>query len=190
MKKLLFLLWLLPFTSKSQDVITMKSGEDINAKVIEVATDEIKYKKSDDGPTYTIKKSEVFSIKYKDGTKDVFKVEATTAAKATFTDEELRLKGIQDAEKIYRGRKCGAGGVVATTLLLSPIIGLIPAIACSSTPPSEINMMMPRTDYSSNVNYSSAYRDQSHRIKKRKVWTAFGISIAVNTALLFALGII
>ena len=57
-----------------QDVIIMKSGEEIPAIVIEVGIEVIKYKKKDNqqGPTYSIAKSDVFMIKYANGTKEVF----------------------------------------------------------------------------------------------------------------------
>lgn len=57
----------------SQDNIIKKNGEEIKAKVVEVGTTEIKYKKFEkqNGPTYAINKSEVFMINYEDGTKDV-----------------------------------------------------------------------------------------------------------------------
>jgi hypothetical protein len=56
------------------DEIILKNGEVISAKVTDVGVDEIKYKKCDNptGPNYSILKSEVFMIKYANGTKDVF----------------------------------------------------------------------------------------------------------------------
>jgi hypothetical protein len=67
-------------SSFAQDVITKQNGDEINSKIMEVNVDNIKYKKSDnpEGPLYSIPKSEVFMIKYANGTKDVF-----AAAKAT-----------------------------------------------------------------------------------------------------------
>jgi hypothetical protein len=58
----------------SQDVITKKSGEDIKAKILEIGQTEVKYKKFDnqDGPTYTILKSDLLMIRYENGTKDIF----------------------------------------------------------------------------------------------------------------------
>ena len=55
------------------DVIVLKTGEEVNAKVTEVGQEEIKYKKCENlsGPTYSINKSEVFMIKYSNGTKDI-----------------------------------------------------------------------------------------------------------------------
>lgn len=54
----------------SQDMITKKSGEDIKAKISEITTKEVKYKRFDNlnGPIYSIDKSEVLLIKYENGT--------------------------------------------------------------------------------------------------------------------------
>jgi len=59
----------------AQDVITLKNGDDIQALVQEIGEVDIKYKKYDNpnGPNYTLKKSEIFMIRYVNGSKDVFK---------------------------------------------------------------------------------------------------------------------
>lgn len=56
------------------DNIILKNGEDINAKITEINSNEIKYKRCDnlDGPVYTIDKSSVLMVKYVNGTKEVF----------------------------------------------------------------------------------------------------------------------
>ena len=61
-------------SAQAQDVLTLKTGEEIKAKIQEVGVSDIKYKKFDNlnGPTYAIMKAEVFMIKYENGTKDVF----------------------------------------------------------------------------------------------------------------------
>ena len=58
----------------AQDIITLKSGNDIRAVVQEIGVDDVKYKKFDNpnGPSYTLKKSEIFMIKYANGDKDLF----------------------------------------------------------------------------------------------------------------------
>ena len=58
----------------AQDIITLKNATDIEAIVQEVGEAEIKYKKFENpnGPNYTLKKSEVFTIRYANGSKDVF----------------------------------------------------------------------------------------------------------------------
>lgn len=78
MKRILAIVVLLvPLTVlRAQDVITLKTGETINAKVTEVGINEIRYYKAAnaDGPVYVVGKWEVAQIVYKDGTKDVFNV--------------------------------------------------------------------------------------------------------------------
>ena len=58
----------------AQDIIFKTNGDEVQAKVLEVAPDEIKYKMFNfqDGPTYILKKTDVFMIKYSNGHKDVF----------------------------------------------------------------------------------------------------------------------
>jgi len=56
----------------AQDVIVKTSGDEIQAKVIEITNDEIKYKDFDhqDGPIRNIKKSVVFMIIYENGDRE------------------------------------------------------------------------------------------------------------------------
>ncbi len=60
--------------ANAQDIITKKTGEDIKAKVLEVTTNEVKYKFFDepDGATYTIRQSEIALIRYESGRNEVF----------------------------------------------------------------------------------------------------------------------
>lgn len=62
------------FTVFSQDVIILKSGDEIQAKVEEIKPDVVTYRKYENlqGPLYTIEKSKIFMIKYANGSKDLF----------------------------------------------------------------------------------------------------------------------
>ena len=64
-------------TTFAQDIITLKNGDEIKALVQEVGDVDIKYKKYENpnGPNYTLKKSEIFMIRYQNGSKDVFVTE-------------------------------------------------------------------------------------------------------------------
>ena len=81
-------------TVHAQDVIIKKNGDEIQAKVEEIGTAEVKYKRfgSESGPVYVISKSEVIMIKYADGTKDIFEQHAaptlTPVSPATIIDSE------------------------------------------------------------------------------------------------------
>ena len=58
----------------AQDIITLKNGEDIQSLVQEIGDVDVKYKKYEnpDGPNYTLKKAEIFMIRYANGSRDVF----------------------------------------------------------------------------------------------------------------------
>jgi hypothetical protein len=75
---LLILLSLYTVTSFSQDLIIYKNGEELTVKVLRINKDDIIYKKSSNinGPEYTEEKNNIFMIKYKNGTKDIFQKEA------------------------------------------------------------------------------------------------------------------
>jgi len=74
MKFLILIISFLAIEVKAQDLIILKNGDEAQAKVLEVTAAEIKYRRFDnpEGPIYTINKSEVFLIKYENGTKDIF----------------------------------------------------------------------------------------------------------------------
>ena len=167
----------------SQDVITKKSGEDIQAKILEVGQTEIKYKKFDNqnGPTFTIVKSEVLMVRYENGTKDIFNEEKKTenVSSSSSSSGDLFIKGKADASRYYNGYK-GAGTGTLITSLLSPLVGLIPAIACSSTQPKEINLNYPNADLMKKSDYYNGYTQKSKKIKQGKVWTNWGIAFGVN----------
>lgn len=62
----------------SCDEIIFMDGREVKVKINEVGLDEIKYKRCNmpDGPLYVVKKTEIFMVKYANGTKEVFKNEA------------------------------------------------------------------------------------------------------------------
>lgn len=77
MKTILLCCFILAFTSlKAQDVVTLRNGEIINAKVAEVGTTEIKYYKTANpqGPLYVVDKSNVSQIAYANGTSESFPI--------------------------------------------------------------------------------------------------------------------
>lgn len=58
----------------AQDIIVMRNGDEVKAKVTKVGTTEVEYHKwsNQDGPVYSVAKSDVFMVKYQNGEKDVF----------------------------------------------------------------------------------------------------------------------
>lgn len=162
------LLTLIVVNLNAQDIITMHNGNDIKAKVFEISDTEIKYKKFDllDGPTYTKKKSEILIIRYENGMKDMFLEEQKNNEGIT----KFNSDGRADAKIHYRGRNSGAVWTGATAFWFSPLIGVIPAIACSATTPKDFNLNYPDKDLMRDYNYSNNYKKEAKRIKRNKVW--------------------
>ncbi|NVO83651.1 hypothetical protein [Hymenobacter terrestris] len=71
---LLLLLLISAFTAQAQDMLTKQSGEEIAVKVVEISPTGVTYRRTDnpDGPLITVRKTDVFMIRYANGTKEVF----------------------------------------------------------------------------------------------------------------------
>lgn len=71
---LLIFLFLNTSNAFSQDLFIYKDGSELNVKVLRVNKNDISYKKNSNinGPEYVEDKINLFMIKYKNGTKDIF----------------------------------------------------------------------------------------------------------------------
>jgi hypothetical protein len=56
----------------AQDIITLKNGNNLNGSVIEITSTEVKFKKSTDGPLYTMNVSEIRTITFQNGNVENF----------------------------------------------------------------------------------------------------------------------
>lgn len=176
----------------AQDVIIKVNGEEIKSKILEVNQTEVKYKNFDyqSGPSYTVSKSEIFMIRYQNGTKDVFNDTKSKNGSivSIMPTDEMRTKGREDAINYYRGKNSGAGWTMATSIITSPLFALIPAVACSSSEPSEENLNAPSDKLMRDADYKRAYVDESHRIKKKRIWKNFAIGSGVWLGVIILLG--
>lgn len=96
--------------------------------------------------------------------------------------ENLSVKGQIDAERHYKKYKGAATGTLITSLV-SPLVGLIPAIITSSTTPKLENLGYPDENLFKEADYHSAYTRKAKRIKSGKVWKNWGIGLGVNLVL-------
>jgi hypothetical protein len=80
-------------TIYAQDIILKRTGDEIKAKVAEISTEYVKYKKFENptGPVHNISVAEIFMIKYEDGSRDVFEKDQVTG--------QIRIKH-SEAERI------------------------------------------------------------------------------------------
>lgn len=97
----------------AQDIITLKSGDEIKARVEEISSTEVRYKRFENlqGPTIIVAKSDVFFINYENGTREVItpleeapaaktmKMSETNAAK---TQKAQKTPKVQETPKVQR----------------------------------------------------------------------------------------
>ena len=127
-------------TITAQDVIVKNDQSTVMSKVLEITSTEIKYKKwnNQDGPTYSISRSEVLSINYENGEVEKFSDNATSQSNAfqditqpprkgimecsgsrlllngrALSDEEVRyLVGEHDYQLYMKGKNLNSAGTV------------------------------------------------------------------------------
>ena len=97
MRKLFMIISFISLTVSAQDVIVKIDGSTILSKVLEVNTNDIKYKKFSnlEGPVYTLGKSDIMSINYENGEKDTF--DNTTSSASTNALPQRLLRKDPDA---------------------------------------------------------------------------------------------
>lgn len=92
---MLILLVICIFTSKGQDQIITKKGQEISSKVLEISLTTIRYKKFENlnGPIYNLDINDVLVIKYQNGTKQIINesqnnLPITKSSKKDFVSKE------------------------------------------------------------------------------------------------------
>ncbi len=171
----------------AQDILSLKKGGVLKTKVVEIDKEFIKYKRFDNlsGPTIWISKVDVNLITYENGTKEVIENSENPDQSTTIppvvgiNSGNLYIDGQTDATYSYTGKKSGATGTLIVSLL-SPIVGLIPAIATSASTPLVENLNAPKPELLRDQNYLKGYNYKAKRIKQGKVWTNWGVAFGLN----------
>jgi hypothetical protein len=100
--------------------------------------------------------------------------------------KSMYVQGQRDAELHYKKYK-GAGTGTLVASILSPLVGLVPAIACSATMPREVNLGAPQPEMLAQEEYYLGYTQKAKKIKSRKVWTNWAIGFGANLVFILAL---
>lgn len=172
---------------QAQDRIIRKTGDTILCRITDASSREIRYKREDtvNATQYSLLKSHVALIQYQDGHTDSMR-EASAQPALTGSAAQVMADpyttGIKDASNNYYGSGAAATGTLITSLL-SPIAGLIPAIACSSTTPSRENLGYRDEASLSNPEYTRGYLKEARAIKQRRIWKNWGIGFGINLVL-------
>lgn len=116
----------------AQDIIVQKDGSIIQAKVLEVGTTEVKYKKwsNQDGPSYAIAKSNILAITYQNGEKESFNdqpvMENLNQHTSTYNDDVL--KALNAGNSIQKQKLLASAKnwrIAANVIAVGGVIGTI-----------------------------------------------------------------
>lgn len=164
----------------AQDVIIKVSGDEIKANVLEITLTQIIYSLPDTtlNEKHSILKSEVFMVRFANGTKEVFQ-ENLPLISETADPAAMYLRGQQDARLYYKGE--GAlWGAAATMILVGPagpvVIGAVKPKAHRNVVPSHALL--------ADVNYVRGYEKQAHKRKIGKAAVGAGIGTGIMVAFL------
>ena len=111
----------------AQDIITLRNGDEIQAKVSKISDTEIEYKQWNNqaGPTYAKSISDIFMIKFENGEKTVFNLQQTNTQ-----NTKLNSTAVYGEEPMYRkGRDIYIG---SRKLYQSDVISLFGANRANS----------------------------------------------------------
>jgi hypothetical protein len=115
--------------SDKADIIITKTAQKIEAKILEIGLNEVKYKKFNyqDGPTYTVTKCEIASINYKNGEVEVFpcdeilqtsdnqqisQVNTINLTGTYWEDRSITLQFISESQAVIKSQSIGMFGAI------------------------------------------------------------------------------
>lgn len=173
----LFLLLICYNSSVAQDMIKLKSGDELNVKILRINPKDITCIPHGITDTITMWREDIVSVRYQNGTIVNLMDEKAMFDNSDPAYDSMYSAGVSDAKKYYTGYKGAANGTLASALVFP--YNIIPAIACSATTPKSQNLGFRDKKLMENPAYNNGYTKQAHKIKKKKVWTSYAIGSGV-----------
>lgn len=166
-KRIAFILTLVLLTlsvgaQATKDIVKLKNGSVIKGSITQLIPAESVTVTTSDGSVFVYPIDDVLEVCKDDN-----------SASASYAD--ICMLATHDADSNYHGEGSLKGATWATTLILSPILGIIPAAIGASGEPNYIDMNCPNPElYQNNMDYRHCYNEEVKRIKKRKSWESLG----------------
>ncbi len=186
MRKLILLtiiLFLGLYNTVAQDIITLKSGDELKGKIIKLNAKDVVFRPQGVNDTLSMWREDIVKLTYQNGTL-VYLTDRTIKTGITGTaSDSMYFVGVNDASTYYKGYTGAATGTLVSALVFP--LNLIPAIACSSTPPGDENLGYTDKKLMENRDYNQGYKEQAYKIKKKKVWKNFAIGSGAVFGLYF-----
>lgn len=156
--------------SNMTDVVYCKNGAVIRGTIIEQVPGVSVKIQTADGNVFVYQMEEVEKM-----TKETSMNQPTISTDG----DDMCYKGMTDAGAFYRGKGSYRGGIWATTLLTSPLLGLIPTAIAASNSLDNSQMNYPSQELWKNSDYRNCYTQEATKKKNKRAWTAWGVSSAV-----------
>ncbi len=190
---LLFFAFISIYSAVAQDIISLKSGNDLKGKIIRLNPKDIVFIPTGVSDTIIMWRDDVVKLKYQNGTIINLADDKKISENPGTVYDSMYYAGVSDAAKYYTGYKGASTGVLVSGLIFP--FNIIPAIVCSATTPDEQSLGYRDSTQMKNPAYNYGYKNQAHKIKKKKVWTNYaigsgamiGFSILVNALILTTL---
>ena len=182
---LLLVLLLCPIACLSQDLILKRNGEQVAARIMDISEGQIKFKEytNQRGQTHFLRTAEVVLVRFQNGTERIFELEEVLGEEMvqdsiavhhnTSTLGQYQNKAHADAKTHYRAYSEASRLTFATSILATPLGGLVAAVGCSSAAPRDRNLNYPDADLFEVEEYKKAYREAAWKQKKVAVWFGF-----------------
>jgi len=180
MKRLFLLIIVLSsgfYHAVAQDIITLKSGDELKGKIIRLNAKDVTFQPQGVTDTLSMWREEIVKLTYQNGTLIYLAEKTPVIKKSGSVYDSMYYAGVNDASLNYKGYKTASAGTLVSALVFP--LNLIPAIACSATPPGDENLGYKDKKLMENPDYNMGYKEQAHKIKKKKVWKNFAIGSGV-----------
>ncbi len=178
---IILIVFAISVNTKAQDIITLKSGEEIKAHIIRLNPKEVTFTLDAKPDTLSFQRDSVLKLRYNTG----IVIYLTESQQPEFffdaMNDSLYFLGAKDAKIYYRGYRLAATGTLFASFFIP--WGLIPAITCSVTPPSMQSLGYQDQNLIKNPSYYKGYADKAFKIKKKKVWKNFAIGTGATLGL-------
>jgi hypothetical protein len=187
-------------TAYTQDTLYMHNKEIILAKILEINPKEVVYKKTSylDGPTFRSYKTDIDSIHFQNGMREILAAGEETNPKSKTEVAELRKESVPfvqkpfksvfpgqsfregeiDALGYYRGYK-GIGTASYLSGLFFFYYGFPVPLVGSLTPPHNMYKFVPDMErYQKDIEYARGFDKKARSMKAGKAWANYGYGAA------------
>lgn len=158
-----------------RDVVKLKDGSVVKGSIVASATDESIQLTTVDGNVFVYPMADILEISQEEEV-----AETEVPQNDDIEEGDDCSKGRQDAIANYDGKGALVGATWATTIITTPLFGMIPAFIGAYSEPHTENLNIPdKKTYDNNSEYRNCYNQEAKQIKQKKALKAFAMSTCI-----------